>query len=392
MASETHADSTTTTVSAAMDHGSSRSFSKTSIIPMMISTLAIVSYVAICAVLASNFHYVSLPVVDAARTIRFASPLTSLTIPDRVSVDDDGTDNDNTLTTPRSRFLPKWMAGLTAEKDARTEVAAKRSERLVSESDVSAGEKGEENWASLTMGRIRKQRQQEDKEVEQAFDKAVGAVEERQKQDLQKRAMALKKKMPKNRYQFVGVVDSKQKRKKQKKKDSGDVITWYARPKPTGDKWSVRLVHVNQQAIVKDLFARGKIDIFAKYTNHGVPKPPSGDSDDGVKQHKVSPLPIVKSKYEVRKRSWRNLWNFSPKHYFTDSSGMYWRERRLPSGMYTDGLNVYETSYRYKDGRNGMHPLGTLSQFLSSKSFTDKEKATILKKLQSAEPDIVLEL
>jgi len=353
---------------------------------MMISTLAIVSYVAVVAVLVSTFP-ASLPVVDAARTIRFASPLTSLTIPDRV---DDGTDNDNTLATPRSRFLPKWMAGLTAEKDARTEVAAKRSERLVSESDVSAGEA---NWASLTMGRIRKQRQQEDKEVERSFDKAVGAVEEQQKQDLKKRAMALKKKMPKNRYQFVGVVDSKQKRKKQKKKDSGDVITWYARPKPTGAMWSVRLVHANQQAIVKDLFARGKIDIFARYTNHGVPKQPTGgDSDDEIKQRKVSPLPIVKSKYEVRQRSWRNFWNFSPKHYFTDSSGMYWRERRLPSGMYTDGLNVYETSYRYKDGRNGMHPLGTLSQFLSSKSFTDKEKATILKKLQSAEPDIVLEL
>lgn len=35
----------------------------------------------------------------------------------------------------------------------------------------------------------------------------------------------------------------------------------------------------------------------------------------------------------------------------TDSSGMYWRERRLPSGLYTDGKTVYEASYRYDDGR-----------------------------------------
>ena len=30
---------------------------------------------------------------------------------------------------------------------------------------------------------------------------------------------------------------------------------------------------------------------------------------------------------------------------------MYWRERRLREGLYTDGKNVYEATYRYQDGR-----------------------------------------
>ena len=47
----------------------------------------------------------------------------------------------------------------------------------------------------------------------------------------------------------------------------------------------------------------------------------------------------------------RNMWNFSPKGFLTDSSGMYWRERRLSSGLYTDGKTVFESSYRYDDGR-----------------------------------------
>ena len=70
---------------------------------------------------------------------------------------------------------------------------------------------------------------------------------------------------------------------------------------------------------------------------------------------------------------------------------MYWRERRLPSGLYTDGNNVYESSYRYRDGRNGMHLISSFKQFLSSKSIDKKTKNKILQKLQSDTPDIVLE-
>lgn len=79
------------------------------------------------------------------------------------------------------------------------------------------------------------------------------------------------------------------------------------------------------------------------------------------------------------------------KHFFTDSSGMYWRERRLPDGYYTDGTNVYSSTYRYRDGRNGMHRISSLTQFLSSPNIPESLKKKIQKRLQLDSPDIVLE-
>jgi hypothetical protein len=89
----------------------------------------------------------------------------------------------------------------------------------------------------------------------------------------------------------------------------------------------------------------------------------------------------------------RNLWNFSPRHVFTDSSGLYWRERRLPPGLYTDGQTVYEATYRYRDGRNGMHKLSALSDFLKSRSVDEDTKRSIQERLQASDstPDLVLE-
>jgi hypothetical protein len=88
----------------------------------------------------------------------------------------------------------------------------------------------------------------------------------------------------------------------------------------------------------------------------------------------------------------RNLWNRSPKHCLTDSSGMYWRERRLPSGLYTDGNTVYESSYRYRDGRNGMHRRSSYEQFLKSPSISIAQKNRIRRRLQHDVPDVVLEM
>jgi hypothetical protein len=70
---------------------------------------------------------------------------------------------------------------------------------------------------------------------------------------------------------------------------------------------------------------------------------------------------------------------------------MYWRERRLRPGMYTDGVNVYESSYRYRDGRNGMHKKSTFQQYLASKTFDKSQKEKIIKRLKQDAPDIVLE-
>jgi hypothetical protein len=71
---------------------------------------------------------------------------------------------------------------------------------------------------------------------------------------------------------------------------------------------------------------------------------------------------------------------------------MYWRERRLKAGLYTDGVSVYETSYRYSDGRNGMHRVSGFQQFLSSKSVNKEQKERITKRLKADAPDVVLEL
>lgn len=76
---------------------------------------------------------------------------------------------------------------------------------------------------------------------------------------------------------------------------------------------------------------------------------------------------------------------------FTDSSGMFWRERRLRPGLYTDGQSVYEASYRYRDGRNGMHRRSTLAQFLNSKAVDAPQKEKIVKRLKEDTPDLVLE-
>lgn len=70
---------------------------------------------------------------------------------------------------------------------------------------------------------------------------------------------------------------------------------------------------------------------------------------------------------------------------------MYWRERRVRPGLYTDGNTVYEASYRYRDGRNGMHRLSTFEKYLKSKAVNQAQKDRILLRLKEDTPDIVLE-
>jgi hypothetical protein len=210
----------------------------------------------------------------AIRRLRFASPLQSLTIPDPEI------QGEEFLNTPRKRFLPKFLAGLTAEAQARKELAVVRSrEAVISADDVTGSD-----WAEKTARSGRERKQKEEDYIEAAFDQAVAGVESVEK-TLDKASKFLNK--SRNEYQFVGVINRKAASDPNQKP-----ITWYAREKPTSAKWSVRLVHVNQDAIIKDLFNRGKIDIFAKYRN-------TGELDEKTK------APIVTSKYEVRERSWK---------------------------------------------------------------------------------------
>jgi hypothetical protein len=197
----------------------------------------------------------------AARSLRFASPLQSLTIPDP--------EVKEIVKSRRQKFLPKYKAGLKAEVETRAEIASKRTKEL----QASAASGGD--WAEQAAESQRQRRSREERVVEQAFDKATTEAEK-----ALKLAQTTKSS---NVYQFVGVVN---------RGLTDKPITWYARPKREDSKWSVRLVHVNRDAIIKDLFNRGKVDIFAKYRN-------TGSVDETTK------TPIISTKYDVRERSWK---------------------------------------------------------------------------------------
>lgn len=286
----------------------------------------------------------------AGKNLRILSPLKALTIwdPETKEVE---------APTARKRFLPVFKARLEAESEARKELKARKDKEL--QTSATSGS----DWAKDAAMSERRRQLAEERYVEAVSDRAAAQAAEGIK------ASSIMKKKNSNKYQFVGVVNPKA---------SGKPIKWYAREKPSDSKWSVRLVHVDQAAIVTDMFRRGEVDIFAKYKNTG-------------KVNEETNTPFIESEYSVRERSFRNLWNFSPKHFFTDSSGMYWRERRVRPGLYTDGNVVYQASYRYRDGRNGMHRLSTFQNFLASKGISQKQKDTISKRLKEDTPDIVLE-
>eukprot|EP00527_Entomoneis_sp_CCMP2396_P005074 CAMPEP_0198145656 /NCGR_PEP_ID=MMETSP1443-20131203/24828_1 /TAXON_ID=186043 /ORGANISM="Entomoneis sp., Strain CCMP2396" /LENGTH=320 /DNA_ID=CAMNT_0043809355 /DNA_START=55 /DNA_END=1017 /DNA_ORIENTATION=- len=299
------------------------------------------------------------PSAHAIRRLRIVSPLQALTI-----WDPELSKNDSW----RNRFLPKFKAGLQAEVDARKEFSAKAS----TESPAVQPD-GSKDWAARAQAAERAKYTAQEKAAEAAYDKAVALVEMEQKQ--QSSLLAQLHKQNPNQYQFVGVVQPSDSVSAKSQKQP---IVWYARKKPSNAKWSLRLLHVNKRAVVKDLFDQGHLDVFAKYRNTG-----KVDQETGT--------PIISREYKIRQRSIRNLWNFSPKHFFTDSSGMYWRERRVQPGLYTDGKTVYESSYRYMDGRNGMHKYSSFQEFVKSKSVEQKRKDKIFKRLKEDAPDIVLE-
>lgn len=192
----------------------------------------------------------------AVRNLRIASPLQAFTIWDR----------ETPIDTPRSRFLPRLKAGLTAEVEARKSFAEKRKKRLQTDTMSS-------DWSTNAAAAERQLDVTEDRLAEQAFENAASRV---------KIEMPSKGKNP-NKYQFVGVINSNK---------AEAPITWYAREKPEDAKWSVRLIHVNRQAIIKDLFSRGKVDVFAQYENSG-------------RRDEETNTPIITSKYSVRERSWK---------------------------------------------------------------------------------------
>ncbi|KAL9189757.1 hypothetical protein ACHAXT_009432 [Thalassiosira profunda] len=313
-----------------------------------------------------------------AKPLHFSSPLQSYTIFDKAALASPAN------ASPRRKFLPRFRAGLAAEKRAK-ETLLDEQRRGV-EFDDGGAESGSGGWAAASAAADERRKKAAEKRVEAAHDAAVGKYDARVAAEAVPAASASSSK-----YQFVGVVNDGTTGKK------GDV-TWYARKKPRTSKWSVRLVHVNRDAVLRDLFVKGKVDVYGKYVNEGLDKAAfaaaetSGEDVDTEEGETPGMKPLVKGQYAVKERSWKTLWNFSPKRMFTAPSGSFWRERRINPGLYTDGTTVYETVYRYRDGKNGMKPVAKLSNFLSSPGMGYEEKMRVVERLKGGdEPDVVIE-
>jgi len=208
--------------------------------------------------------------VSAVRKLQIVSPLQALTIWDpelKEEVVETGGP------TRRSRFLERFRTGLQAEADTRKKLA--ESEKVAQQQQVV----GDKNWAAKAAAMEMQQVHANEKMVEQAYDQAVAQFDAKTQRKMKKKNA--------NKFQFVGVINSSSSGASEEKP-----ITWYARKKPSDAKWSLRLVHVNREAILKDLYNRGKIDVFGRYENTG-------------KRDEKTGQPIIQSKYTVRERSWK---------------------------------------------------------------------------------------
>jgi len=304
--------------------------------------------------------------------LTITSPLKTLTIFDE--------------TVNRPTFLERFKIGTTSQNRVRKEIqeeeARKRKEEeegVVYESmsefeeDVAGEDEVYEasKWEEYSLSKEEAVVNKKLSKLEKAFDEGFNSV---------KKSSATNRfsNRDENKYQFVGVVIPKQN------------VKWYARKKPKSSRWSVRLLQVDKPALQRDLFVNGKIDIFAEYENRGRMKE---TIKDGKKVEQISAA-VIEPKYSIRERSWRTLWNINPVNYFSQRSGMFWRERRLHrQGLYTDGKNLYESTYRYTEGKNGMKPIANIDfdSFLKKWDIDPADKDTILNKVNNESPDIVLE-
>jgi hypothetical protein len=389
-----------------------------------------------------------IPGVSAVRNLQIVVPLQSLTIwdpetqtssssaqSDTADATATATDDSTTDSYFRSKFLSKFRMGLQAEMQARKLLQQQlpnsnsidnsnnksnnnnndsksnsgkrnRNKRTNGDTNNNNSKNNSKDWAIQAARRDQQQHLVQEKIVEQAYDDATrhqrdnaSIPEQHQQQGLSTTTTITTKN--RNPYQFVGVITTHTNRVEQQ-----PPIVWYTRKKPPQAKWTVRLIHPNRDAIIKDLYDRRKIDIFAKYTNLGIPSTTTTKASSQpvatTNTNTASYQPLIQSQYIVRERSWKNLWNMSWKHIWTDSSGMYWRERRLSSTattwtttttpqLYTDGQTVYEATYRYRDGRNGMHKVSSMTEFLNSRSIDTKMKQRILRRLAKDVPDVVIE-
>jgi hypothetical protein len=328
--------------------------------------------------------------------LRFASPLQSYTIFDRsVAASPD-------LVPPRRKFLPRFRAGLVAEKAAREVLAEEQRRGIVAPTDDEDDDVDGGGWAEASAAADERRRKAAEARVEAAHDAAVKAYDERRVAATSRRGGVVAPPATTtsgddgDKLQFVGVVNDGRAAAAPRGDDDDDggvaPVTWYARKRPKGSRWNVRLVHVNRDAVLRDLFVGGKVDVYGRYANEGPPSSSGEAFAAADNEDAASARPSVTARYAIRERSWRTLWNFSPRRMLSAPSGSFWRERRVTPGLYTDGSTVYESVYRYRDGRNGMKPVAKLGTFLSSTGIGQEEKMRIVERLKGGdEPDLVVE-
>mmetsp|Transcript_947 Transcript_947/g.2038 ORF Transcript_947/g.2038 Transcript_947/m.2038 type:complete len:369 (-) Transcript_947:76-1182(-) len=329
-----------------------------------------------------------------AKPLQFSSPIQSYTIFDKSAL------SSPDYVSPRQKFLPRFRTGLMAEKRAKEVLMDEQRSGIIfdDDDDDDLDESSTGSWAEASAAADERKKKATEKRVEAAYDAAVkgydGRVSARALKASSSPAAIAAASSSSAKYQFVGVVHDGKSGSGVEKKDG---VTWYARKKPRGSNWNVRLVHVNRDAVLRDLFIKGKIDVFSKYTNKGIDKAAfaaaetSGEDVEG-EDKKPGMKPLIKAQYTVKERSWKTMWNFSMRRFFTTSSGSFWRERRINPGLYTDGTTVYESVYRYRDGKNGMKPVAKLSNFLASPGLGYEEKMRVVDRLKGGDdPDVVVE-
>lgn len=235
--------------------------------------------------------YISVGTVHAARkTVQIASPLQSLTRWDP--------ELKEMKRTRRELFLLKFRAGLQAEVEERKKLLTQRDVQKASTTSYDG-----DDWAQKVALADKSKHRSNEQIVERAYDKAVEQAEKAFLLEQQQKLSSLKQKKQEQKYQFVGIINPAVETWpfSKLKKANGAVppITWYARKKPTSffsknpqHHWTVRLVHVNRDIIVKDLYDQNRIDVYASYTNTGTINPET-------KQ------PIVSCRYIIKKKSWR---------------------------------------------------------------------------------------
>jgi len=67
------------------------------------------------------------------------------------------------------------------------------------------------------------------------------------------------------------------------------------------------------------------------------------------------------------------------------------RERRISSGLYTDGSTVYMPRYDYCTGKNGMLPVGDLIELVKRGEIGKKERDRLVRRVKEGTPDVVRE-